>query len=147
MEIVERFKHQAKRFVHQVVSAAGDFFSEHIHGKNRHRAADHDHILPEGLNLRREELSLKIQLVHHIAHNAGEQLVPNDGEKFVVGCPGLYRAHWPRASLILSTNCRAICVMDEKSPVLAPVVRLPANPTATAPALIQAPTFSRLTPP
>src|SRR5208283_418227 len=79
--------------------------------------------------------------------DAGEELALHDGEKFVVGCPQLLCVHRPRASFIFCTNCRARCVMEAKSPVLAPAVRLPPAPTATAPALIHSATFSMLTPP
>ncbi len=58
LKIVERFQHQAKRFVHQLVGTTGNFFGKHVHRENRHSAADYNHILAERLNLRREKLVL-----------------------------------------------------------------------------------------
>src|SRR5208283_2684868 len=141
------FQHQAKRFVHQLVGATRGFFGKHIHRENRHGAADYNHVLTERLNLWREKLVLQIQLVHHIAHHAGEQLTLDDVKKFGVRLPELRRSHWARASLIFSAMARASRVIDAKSPFFAPAVRLPPTPTATAPARIQSATFSRLTPP
>ena len=48
---------------------------------------------------------------------------------------------------IFSTNCLAVSVTSCRLPFSAPAVRLPPTPTATAPALIQSPTLSMLTPP
>ena len=57
------------------------FPAKHIYRENRHRAADHDHIRTERPNLRWKELMLKIDLVHHIAHDAGEKSPASSARK------------------------------------------------------------------
>jgi len=89
---------------------------------------------------------LKIQLVHHIAHDTGEQLALHDGEEFVVGLPKT-SPHSSGARLFyFSVMARASCVMT-RNHRFAPAVRLPPIATATAPAADPVGNIFRLTPP
>ena len=67
---------------------------------------EHQHVWPEllaklkqvgisdySIFRRGQELVLKIEFVHYVADNAGEQLTLRDGKEFVIVFPGLGCAH------------------------------------------------------
>ena len=89
-EVIERFQHQAEWLRHKLVRGPSNFLGEDIHGQHRHGAADHDHVRSQRANLGRQKLMLKFQFVHDIAHHAGKQFPPHQGEEFVVIFPKLH---------------------------------------------------------
>src|SRR6185369_6640667 len=90
MEIIERFEHQPEGFRHERVRRTHNFLSEDVDGQYGHGATDDYHVRSQGANLGRQKLMLQFQLVHYVAHHAGEQFPPHQREEIVVVFPGLH---------------------------------------------------------
>src|SRR4026207_467191 len=55
--------------------------------EHRHRAPDDDHVIPQGLDLRRQELVTMAEQVESVANYGGEQLAASPREELFVRSP------------------------------------------------------------
>src|SRR5688572_23177901 len=55
--------------------------------EDRHRAPDDEHVLPQGLDLRRQELVTVAEQVESVANHRGEQLAASPREELFVRSP------------------------------------------------------------
>src|SRR5688572_23980200 len=55
--------------------------------EHRHRAPDDDHVIPQGLDLRRQELVTVAEQVERVANHGGEQLAAGPREELFVRSP------------------------------------------------------------
>ena len=88
LQIVERPQHQSERAVGQFAGAGLGLPNVVVGLEHRHRAPDDDHVVPQGLDLRRQELVPVAEKIESVANHGGEQLTTGQCEELFVRSPG-----------------------------------------------------------
>ena len=88
LQIVESTQHQPERAVGHLASACPSLTNLVVGFEHRHRAPDDDHVIPQGLDLRRQELVSVAEQVESVANHGGEELATDPREELFVRSPG-----------------------------------------------------------